>query len=308
MSPGGKWAQVENHNIRQLMISNLGLVAELTGLLSHIRPASHHWVAYVLSCVWLFETPWAVAHQAQAKTTGVGCHFLLQGIFPTQGWNLLSVSPSLRADPLPHCTTLEANHWREGPNIHPWTVMGLSCSCRNLINFSSSWRVREGRPSGSAPVVRMQPCEAVGTGCPAEGWSGADTSSATQVQVAPAPQKGTFFWFTQKQDLGQQQPCRVASSHRIPLLQVCQLMHLIQEVILLCRWELAKPGCFVIEENAKFEIALWNIYFPQPPKHAYVYWCVCVCVCALRRFSHVQFCATSWTAALQAPLFIGFFR
>ena len=88
MSPGGKWAQVENHNIRQLMISNLGLVAELTGLLSHIRPASHHWVAYVLSCVWLFETPWAVAHQAQAKTTGVGCHFLLQGIFPTQGWNL----------------------------------------------------------------------------------------------------------------------------------------------------------------------------------------------------------------------------
>ena len=188
------------------------------------------------------------------------------------------VSPSLRADPLPHCTTLEANHWREGPNIHPWTVMGLSCSCRNLINFSSSWRVREGRPSGSAPVVRRQPCEAVGTGCPAEGWSGADPSSATQVQVAPAPRKGTFFWFTQKQDLGQQQPCGVASSHGIPLLQVCQLMHLIQEVILLCRWELAKPGCFVIEENAKFEIALWNISFPQPPKHAYVCWCVCVCV------------------------------
>ena len=22
------------------------------------------------------------------KNTGVGCHFLLQGIFPTQGWNL----------------------------------------------------------------------------------------------------------------------------------------------------------------------------------------------------------------------------
>ena len=28
-------------------------------------------------------TPWAVAHQA--KTTGVGCYFLLQGIFLTKG-------------------------------------------------------------------------------------------------------------------------------------------------------------------------------------------------------------------------------
>ena len=39
----------------------------------------------------LFETPWTVAHQAPlsmgfpGKNIGVGCHFLLQGIFPTQG-------------------------------------------------------------------------------------------------------------------------------------------------------------------------------------------------------------------------------
>ena len=26
--------------------------------------------------------------QFSGKNTGVGCHFLLQGIFPTQGWNL----------------------------------------------------------------------------------------------------------------------------------------------------------------------------------------------------------------------------
>ena len=38
-------------------------------------------------------TPWAVAHQAPlsmdspGKNTAVGCHFLLQGIFPTQGIN-----------------------------------------------------------------------------------------------------------------------------------------------------------------------------------------------------------------------------
>ena len=45
------------------------------------------------SCVLLFVTPWTVAHQAplsvafSGKNTGVGCHFLLQGIFPTQGLN-----------------------------------------------------------------------------------------------------------------------------------------------------------------------------------------------------------------------------
>ena len=33
-----------------------------------------------------------------AKNTGVGCHFLLQGIFPTQGLN--PGSPTLQADAL----------------------------------------------------------------------------------------------------------------------------------------------------------------------------------------------------------------
>ena len=37
---GGKWAQVENHNIRQLMVSYLGAVAGLKGLFSH-TVASH---------------------------------------------------------------------------------------------------------------------------------------------------------------------------------------------------------------------------------------------------------------------------
>ena len=46
-----------------------------------------------LSRVRLFVTPWAVAYQAPlsrdlpGKSTGVDCHFLLQGIFPTQGLN-----------------------------------------------------------------------------------------------------------------------------------------------------------------------------------------------------------------------------
>ena len=52
-----------------------------------------------LSCVRLFVTPWTVAYEAPrpwdfpGKSAGVDCHFLLQGIFPTQGSN-----PGL-----PHC-------------------------------------------------------------------------------------------------------------------------------------------------------------------------------------------------------------
>ena len=43
-----------------------------------------------LSCVWLFVTPWTIAHQAPlwnfpGKNTGVDCHSLLQEILPTQG-------------------------------------------------------------------------------------------------------------------------------------------------------------------------------------------------------------------------------
>ena len=48
--------------------------------------------AQSLSPVWLLATPWIVTHQAllsmefPGKNTGVCCHFLLQGIFQTQGW------------------------------------------------------------------------------------------------------------------------------------------------------------------------------------------------------------------------------
>ena len=47
----------------------------------------------VLSHIWLLATLWTVAHQTPlfmefpGKNTGVGCHFLLQGIFLTQGLN-----------------------------------------------------------------------------------------------------------------------------------------------------------------------------------------------------------------------------
>ena len=52
-------------------------------------------------------TPWTIAHQtplwdSPGKNTGVGCHALLQRIFPTQGLNpSLPVAPTLQADSLP---------------------------------------------------------------------------------------------------------------------------------------------------------------------------------------------------------------
>ena len=56
-------------------------------------------LAQGLSRVRFFVTPWTVACRLlhswdfPGKNTGVGCHFLLQGIFPTQGSN----------SGLPHC-------------------------------------------------------------------------------------------------------------------------------------------------------------------------------------------------------------
>ena len=58
-----------------------------------VNPLEGVSVCRLLSYVWLFVTPWTVAHQAPlpwdfpSKNTGVGNHSLLQGIFPTQGLN-----------------------------------------------------------------------------------------------------------------------------------------------------------------------------------------------------------------------------
>ena len=57
--------------------------------------------------VWLFAIPWTVALHApqwdsRGKNTGVDCHFLLQGIFPTQGLNsYLLHLPHWQTDPIP---------------------------------------------------------------------------------------------------------------------------------------------------------------------------------------------------------------
>ena len=86
-------------------------------------------------------TPWTVAHQAlfvhgdsPGQNTGVGCHALLQGIFPTQGlnpglphgWWILSVGATREA-PLPLAPTFL------GGGV-PGTVLGSMSS-----SSSSEW-------------------------------------------------------------------------------------------------------------------------------------------------------------------------
>ena len=51
------------------------------------------------------------------KNTGVGCHFLCQGIFPTQGWNLQPLSPALADGSFTTSTTWEAPHRGEPLSI-----------------------------------------------------------------------------------------------------------------------------------------------------------------------------------------------
>ena len=59
------------------------------------------WVLSQFSCVWLFVTPWTVAHQAplsmgftrQEYGSGLPCP--TPRIFPTQRWNLCLLSPAL---------------------------------------------------------------------------------------------------------------------------------------------------------------------------------------------------------------------
>ena len=87
------------------------------------------------SCPTLW-TLWAITHQAPlsidspGKNTGVGCHFLLQGIFPTQGWN-----PSLLHSP---ALAGGRRQWHPTPVLLP----GESHGQRSLVGCSP-WGFKE---------------------------------------------------------------------------------------------------------------------------------------------------------------------
>ena len=91
------------HIYNPWLVSNSALVTSSLLLLSH-------------SVVSDSATPWTAAHQAplsmgfSSKSTQVGCHALLQGVFPTQGSN-----PGLQ-----HCKQIRY-HWatREASQVFP---------------------------------------------------------------------------------------------------------------------------------------------------------------------------------------------
>ena len=105
-------------------------------------------VVYVLTRVQPFVAPWTIVHQAslsmgffrqeywsgKKKNTGMGCHFLLQGIFLTQGWNLCLLH--WQADPLPlshqGSQVPYGDHQKlrcEIPRVPQWSLIGLYPRC-----------------------------------------------------------------------------------------------------------------------------------------------------------------------------------
>ena len=100
----------------------------------------------VLSHVWLSVTPWTVAARllcpwdSPSNNTRVGCHFLLQGIFLTQGsklhllhWLADSLSLSHLGSPDGFPENLQKIHADKGPRLHCQVtailVWGCGCEC-----------------------------------------------------------------------------------------------------------------------------------------------------------------------------------
>ena len=97
------------------------------------------WKVKSLSRARLFATPWTVActkllrpWEFQGKSTGLGCHFLLQGIFPTKGSN-----PGLL-----HCgQTVYLPSHQGSPK---WSHVSAHCNCQSVnieILLKCKWYV-----------------------------------------------------------------------------------------------------------------------------------------------------------------------
>ena len=96
--------------------------------------------AQSLSCVRFFVIPWTAAHQAPlsmgfSKNPGVGCHFLLQRIFPAQGLN-----PCLVRLLYWQVVSLSLNHRGSTHNTHRGSITPrlISIFRYHAVSFSIS--------------------------------------------------------------------------------------------------------------------------------------------------------------------------
>ena len=129
------WLWFQNKIRPLLLLSVLGGVLSTLHIPSCFIFSINH--AWVLSHIQLFVAPWTINCQAArllcpwdfpGKNTGMGCHFLLQGIFLTQGLN-----PGLlcllhwQADSLPLCRLGSPSTWVRYYYPHfadEWTGVG----------------------------------------------------------------------------------------------------------------------------------------------------------------------------------------
>ena len=103
-------------------------------------------MCWSLSCVRFFVTPWTLARgpwDFPGKNTGVGCHFLLQGIVPIPGLNsrLLHCRQTLPSEPPgKHTRWRKEVHKMVSANDTPGTVVsaGDGVACRVEMELGST--------------------------------------------------------------------------------------------------------------------------------------------------------------------------
>ena len=94
------WSNIFIHvRLQNLGHKEIGVTTEAKRMKISLTLGIIKWKWKSLSHVWLFVTPWTSPWDSPGQNTGVGCHSLLQGIFPIQGSN--PMSPPLQADSLP---------------------------------------------------------------------------------------------------------------------------------------------------------------------------------------------------------------
>ena len=121
------------------------------------------WKCESLSHVWLIVIPWTVA-QPGPSVHGMGCHFLLQGLFPTQGSNLVS-----------HIVG-------RFPSESPGKLIFSSVQSLSRVRLCDPLNKQHARPPCPSPTPRVYP-----DSCPSSRWCHPAISSSV-IPFSSCPQ------------------------------------------------------------------------------------------------------------------------